>query len=271
MRTLLEKLEAGEFQSAIVTLDFSKDPEKGPYARLRDAQRLRAVIDRMVVIDFAKISDDPDGTRFRFPPDAVSQPIVIERLDSGYWKFSAETVDRIDEMYELYRDKPQLNIPQDEREWYARELILGNETWRVIFLFSSIFLSLAIGNVFRSGLRWREARLRAKERELAAIALMTLAKTIVPIVFLVGLHIGIRCAGARTSSRDICLGDDSNYLHFGDRVHHVSAGRCCRRAVATTCRSNRQHTERHAGADRRHLLAPDNYCVGGFGGHDRVK
>ena len=63
-----------------MTLDFSKDPDKGPYARLRDAQRLRAVIDRMAVIDYAKISDDPDGSRFRFPPDAVSQPIVIERL-----------------------------------------------------------------------------------------------------------------------------------------------------------------------------------------------
>ena len=98
MRTLLDSLETGEFQMAIMTLDFSKTPEKGPYARLRDAQRLKAVLDRMAVVDYSKISDDPDGARFRFPPGEVSQPVVIEKLGSGYWKFSAQTVDRIDEM-----------------------------------------------------------------------------------------------------------------------------------------------------------------------------
>lgn len=192
LRTLMNSLDAGEFQTSIETLDFSKTPEKGPYAQLRDAQHLRAIIDRMAAIDYAQISDDPDGPSFRFPPDSVSQPIVIEKLESGHWNFSAETVDRIDEMYERFRDRPVLNVAEQDREWYNRELFLGNETWRVMFLFGAIFTSLAIGHVLRSALRWREARLRAKNRELSAISLMTLSKTVVPITFLIGLNVGIR-------------------------------------------------------------------------------
>ncbi len=191
MRTLLDSLETGEFQMAIMTLDFSKTPEKGPYARLRDAQRLKAVLDRMAVVDYSKISDDPDGARFRFPPGEVSQPVVIEKLGSGYWKFSAQTVDRIDEMYDQYRQRPLLNVSQEQREWHNRELFLGNETWRIIFLFVSIFTSIVIGQALRATLRWREGRLRAKKRELAAISVMTLGKTVLPITFLIGLNIGI--------------------------------------------------------------------------------
>ncbi len=150
----------------------------------------------MAVIDYASISDDPDGPPFRFPPEVVNQPIVIARGESGVWQFTAETVANIDALHDIYIDKPVLNLAEEERPWYDREVVSGNELWRILLLFSSIFASLVIGQIARSVAHWRAAVLEKRKRHLRSVALTTVAKTVVGLCFLVGLNLGVRAPAA---------------------------------------------------------------------------
>ncbi len=195
MRTLFNSFEIKDYSSAVSTLDFSEmqktNPELSPYVKLSVARRLRETIERLAFVDYSKISDDPMGPAFRFPPDQINQPVEIMRLESGVWKFTTDTVDRIDALYEVYKDKPILNLPEEERHWYMRELVLGNETWRIIALFGAIFLSLLIGQVLRGLFRWR-SNIHERCGHLARSAVYrTLAKAAVGLLFLVGLRAGI--------------------------------------------------------------------------------
>jgi hypothetical protein len=79
MRTLMDVLgqeNYQEYDQVVALLDCSQiDPEPGRYAKLGLARHLKEVIDRMELIDYSQISDDPQGTglllshRIREPTD----------------------------------------------------------------------------------------------------------------------------------------------------------------------------------------------------------
>jgi MscS family membrane protein len=196
MRTLFDSLREQDYSTAVSTLDFAEleesKPNMGPYTRLEYARQLKYIIDRLAYVDYADISDDPQGPPFRFPPGEASQPIEISRGELGIWQFSADTVSRIGALYEVFQNKPVLNIAEEDRSWYAREVVEGNELWRVLALFLSIFLSLVLGQLLRFLVRWRATVLEKRDRSLTAVVYRTIGKTVVGICFLTGLDIGVR-------------------------------------------------------------------------------
>ena len=195
MNTLYDSFASNDYEAAVTALDFSRledgSQELSPWTKLGYARRLKEVLDRLAPIDYAEISDDPRGPTFHFPPVAVNQPIQIARGVDGGWRFSANTVARIDALHKLYRDKPIVNLPQEAKPWYDRELLLGNETWRIVALFGSIFACLLIGQILRGVLRWRVSVLERRQYHLRAAVLKTMATTVVGIFFLIGLRAGI--------------------------------------------------------------------------------
>ena len=62
----------------------------------------------MAWVDYAKIPNRPDSSAYTFPTDAVEQPVIIARAENGTWHFSADTVARIDVLYEAWKDKPRI-------------------------------------------------------------------------------------------------------------------------------------------------------------------
>ncbi len=195
MRTFFDAMQAKDYPSVVATLDFSKiektDPDLGSYAKLEYARRLKEVIERMANVNYAEINDDPNGPSFRFPVDAVNQPIVISRGESGAWRFSAETVDRIDSLHEVYRGRKVLFITGAQRPWYMREFVLGNEVWRILVLFAAIFLSILAGQGIRYFAQRRAEVLKKRDRVLSSLAYETVAKTARGVTLMIGLALGI--------------------------------------------------------------------------------
>ena len=192
MRTLMDVLNEAEskrYHFVVDSLDFSKfDPEPGPYGKLGVARDLKDVIDRMQAIDYSQISDDPEGPPFYFPLDSENQPIRISRGEDGVWRFSADTVAQVDNLHKIYRDRPVLNLPDAQKRWYQRELVLGNETWRILALFVVIFLALLVGQVVRTIMRVWADRLEKRERMVISVVARTIGKTAVPILLLTALY-----------------------------------------------------------------------------------
>ena len=192
MRTLMDVInetDSKKYHMVVETLDFSQiDPEPGPYTKLGVARKLKDVIDRMQVIDYSQISDDPEAPTFRFPIESENQPIRISRGEDGIWRFSADTVAQVDSLYEIYRDRPVVNLPEAEKPWYERELLLGNETWRILALFIVIFLALLVGQVVRTIMRIWANRLERRGRLVISVVARTIGKTVVPILLLAALY-----------------------------------------------------------------------------------
>jgi MscS family membrane protein len=190
MRTLVTAVEEDRRADAVGTLDFSgMDPQPPPLKRFDYAEQLKAVIDRLAIVDYATISDDPEGPTFRFPPDDVYQPVEIVRLKDGSWRFSAETVTRIPALHEVYGQRDPL---EQSKPWYRQELVLMNEVWRILFLITSIMCGLILGQAFRLVLIRAAKRLDRQGREVFSVTLQTLSKTALPVFLILGLHAGIR-------------------------------------------------------------------------------
>ena len=192
MRTLMDVLNEADskrYHLVVDSLDFSRvDPEPGPYAKLGVARMLKDVIDRMQEIDYSQISDDPEAPPFYFPPDSENQPIRISRDEDGVWRFSADTIAQVENLHEIYRDRPVLNLPETEKSWYQRELVLGNETWRILALFIVIFLALLGGQIVRTIMRvWANGAERRGRMGVAVVA-RTIGKTAVPTLMLTALY-----------------------------------------------------------------------------------
>lgn len=193
MRTLMDVLEQENYQEydqVVALLDSSQiEPEPGRYAKLGLARHLKEVIDRMELIDYSQISDDPQGPAFFFPIESETQPIKISRGEDGIWRFSADTVAQIENLHQIYKDRPIVNIPESEKPWYDRELLLGNETWRILALFIAIFTALLAGQIIRTIMRIWAAGLERRERAIVAVGARTIGKTAVPIFLLIALNV----------------------------------------------------------------------------------
>lgn len=110
MRTFLGAGKRGEWANAAKSLDFSQMPEDiSPTRKEELAFRLKDVIDRMALVPVDDISPDPNAdATYEFPPNLKPPPIVLARSDDGNWRFTPETVGRIDALYEQYRNRPRV-------------------------------------------------------------------------------------------------------------------------------------------------------------------
>ena len=113
--TIRTFLQAKNLDDAAECLDLSHltatseaKKTKGPNL----ASQLKNIIDHLVFVQYEQISDDPD---FKTTYNLAAQPIddwekrehasniEITRSEDGLWRFSSETVDRLDDLYEQTR------------------------------------------------------------------------------------------------------------------------------------------------------------------------
>jgi len=107
MRTFLEAMvdaasgQTGRLADAVACLDLSDLPIAGREDAGEElAIKLKEVIDRIRFVVFDDLPDDPRGPPYIFDRDATTGiPIVVAPDERGEWRFSRETVARIDDLY----------------------------------------------------------------------------------------------------------------------------------------------------------------------------
>lgn len=134
MRTLLATVNDNRLDEAADCLTLTgqtltEDARTSAGGRL--AFKLKETIDRMVRVELSRIPDEPDSDQpYRLAYQAAglndqdiadAGSIVIDRGKDGLWRFSAETVARIDDLYERWqsREKVQLAALNKSREPFS--------------------------------------------------------------------------------------------------------------------------------------------------------
>ena len=190
MQTFLTATNDKNYALASRTMDFSllaKSPSDEQQRNL--AWKLKNVIDRMQWVDYQKIPSSPDAEPFLFPVDAKSQPIVIARGTDGSWRFTRETVARIDAMYDQWKDKPKVAeslLPS----WSKKLLVAGNEVWRIMLLFGAILASLVVARLVRRAMQ-HSSNLLNQRRPVVASFINSLGKSLVSLVLWLGVWVSL--------------------------------------------------------------------------------
>ncbi|MCH2129831.1 MAG: mechanosensitive ion channel family protein [Pirellulaceae bacterium] len=188
MRTFLVHVNKDDLTAATACLDFSQETLSNAEQE-QLANQLKAIMDRMAWVDFAKIPDHHSGSAYKFPPNADDQPIVINQMGDGTWRFTAETVTRIGQLYEAYKDQPR--IVTEKPPWYRQMTPIGSEIWRIAALFLSILLSWIVGRVIRWLLLRTGKTMEQRGRQYATVLSEALSRASVPLLLVVGLQIGL--------------------------------------------------------------------------------
>jgi MscS family membrane protein len=190
MRTFITAIEKDDYFTAAGAVDMSQLPESvTAMEKVTRMRRLKDVIDRLAFVDYAAISDDPEGATFRFPPGEVNQPIVIARGEDGVWRVTAETVDKVPTMYEAVKNQPVIKQPTS---WYTRKLLLDNEVWRILALVGSIFIGLVLGQLCRYVMIKVGQFFERRKRPVVAVTCATIGRFSAPAIFLMGLGGGLQ-------------------------------------------------------------------------------
>ncbi|MFW6067889.1 MAG: mechanosensitive ion channel family protein [Myxococcota bacterium] len=154
----------GDYLRAAYVLDLRGVPraeqaERGP----RLAERLKAVLDRALWLEMAKISDEPEGdakdggTRTevlgRIPLEKREVPIELSRMTlrdgTDGWVFSRQTVDRIDALYQRYG--PHW-IAERLPPVFSRVQLAEVHLWQWLGLLVAVLLAWGLGLAVGSGL-----------------------------------------------------------------------------------------------------------------------
>lgn len=191
MQTFLTATNDKNYALASRAMDFSLLPKAPSDEQQRNlAWKLKNVIDRMQWVDYQKIPSSPDAEPFLFPVDAKSQPIVIARGTDGSWRFTRETVARVDSaLYDQWKDKPKVAeslLPS----WSQKLLVAGNEVWRIALLFGAILASLVVARLVRRCMQYSSSRFE-KRRPVVATFINSLGKSLVSLVLWLGVWVSL--------------------------------------------------------------------------------
>lgn len=145
---------------AAACLDLS---EINPLVREEEGRRLaiklKAVFDRLELIDYEKIPNDPEATEpWVFPRE---ERIVISKAESGAWLFDRSTVAAIEELYTEYEDAPVVRGVADSGElllpgmWLRSQMppaLRGRafllENWQWLALLILAFVGVIVDRLF---------------------------------------------------------------------------------------------------------------------------
>lgn len=195
MRTFLDASEAfiekqveASFTQAAECLDWSGS-SYSVEERQDLVRHLKGIIDRIGWVDLATISADPDAEPYHFPDDLADAPIEIAQGTDGAWRFTSGTVARLESLWQEWKDKPVL---VSGTPWYRAIKIGDHPIWRIGALFLSILVGWIAGRVLRWLLGSGAATLDKRERIYVACALRSLARAVVPLALIVGLHLGLK-------------------------------------------------------------------------------
>ena len=150
----LKAAAAKDFRRAALYLDLSDLPESERRGGRIYAQRLSVVLDRAAAIDPEQISDAPEGKiKDGLPPDFErvasiaardgAHEILLQRAteqDIRVWKFSAATVDEIQDLFDSYGHGPLVELLPAFMFKYS---FLGLELWQWIGL--AVWIAVAAG------------------------------------------------------------------------------------------------------------------------------
>jgi MscS family membrane protein len=195
MRTFLrasnEFLENGDddsFQRAAQCLDWPTGESHSDDEKKELIRRLKGIIDRMILVDVRKISDESNAETYLFPPGGDEQPIEIGRSIDGAWRFTSETVGKIDSLWEAWKDKPLIvkSVP-----WYRSFEIAGNAVWRIVALFAALLIAWIVGRVLRFLLKSSASSLDKRGRQFSAVGMQALARAVVLVALVIGLNVGL--------------------------------------------------------------------------------
>lgn len=174
-----------ELKRTAACFDFSMvNPQPNDEVKYEYAEKLVEIINRVAEVDFTKVSDETEGSRYLWPPDAEKQPVVIERGEDGAWRFAAYMTARLKNTFKAYEEKP-IVIP-----WYKR-MVFGNELWEFTKIFLALLVAWIIGRIVKSTLERSGASLEKRNREYSSTMFHSLAKAAVPAALVCGLSIGM--------------------------------------------------------------------------------
>ncbi|MCS6969448.1 MAG: mechanosensitive ion channel family protein, partial [Planctomycetes bacterium] len=146
---------------AVRCLDLSQTNPVGREALGREAAKhLKEVIDRVIIIEYDKVPDDPGGKRWRLR----HTEIVIHRVEqgdrAGEHLFSPDTVARASEFYQRVRDLPLLpgTLGGGIRPpWHDRYIphglkgeVFGVAYWQWIVMTVLIFVGLVVRHIVKA-------------------------------------------------------------------------------------------------------------------------
>lgn len=169
----MERTRAEGYQEAIATFDMSRVERalRREIGRERAAM-LRFIIDRYKIVDLVGIPNDPHGPPYIFLTHSAGRVILekVKTTDSNVeaWKFSAQTVESLPDLYDAFRNKPvvagvltDVDIPLSVRlrdymqtnfpSMLRQSLLLEN--WQWLGIFCVIFLGLGLSKVLVHFLR----------------------------------------------------------------------------------------------------------------------
>ena len=162
MRTYLEALAEGDIDRATSTLDLSRLGLTERLQRVRGREiaiELKDAVDRVRLVDYDEIPDDPRGEAYVFwrGRDGL---IEIARGDDGAWRFSARTIETLDrtraELAHRETVEGAVEAPQTRAQWLRDQMptyLTGPgfilEHWQWLALLALVVLGVAIDLISR--------------------------------------------------------------------------------------------------------------------------
>ncbi len=129
MRTFLVAMSEREWDRAIATFDLRHEnlPKDVLAIRGREvAAQLKAVMDRVAYVRYEEIPEEM-GDRSRYVWRTVEgNPVALERIDTGEWLFSRETIERLPDLLRSVEDSGVVEgveeAPQTIAMWLREEM-----------------------------------------------------------------------------------------------------------------------------------------------------
>ncbi|MEC7501234.1 MAG: mechanosensitive ion channel family protein [Planctomycetota bacterium] len=164
----------GNPENAALTLNLSEKPLNiRSTVGIHDAYQLKDVIDRMVYVQYYQVPDDSESkTPFRLSQITTKLTgadeddaalIEIAPDETGYWRFTDDTVSVIGDLYQRWKDRPTIGpgiIPTDAPIWTPtgfeklfphqltnQHFLLADYQW--LCLFALIFIGFILDRVTR--------------------------------------------------------------------------------------------------------------------------
>ncbi len=207
METFITAVNDDRLEEAALCLDLAEVTitEQAKQLKSREyAYRLKEVIDRMVRVDYDEVTarQDPDLFRLNYIVSGMEDKdltdaglIRIGRGRDGLWRFTAETVGVIDELYDRWRERPKqelLNTSRARRPpaiWLADQFpnhqrtrfLIPDYQWICLALlifvgFAADLLTRGVLNVLtRAWFRYRGAELPPQRRLWKPVGLLVQA------------------------------------------------------------------------------------------------
>lgn len=163
----MDRARADGYQDAIDTFDMSRVERalRREIGRERVAM-LRFIMDRYKIVDLVEVPNDPQGPPYIFLTHSAGRVILekVKNPDSNIesWKFSAQTVESLPDLYDAFRMKSvvagvqtKVDIPMSVR---LRDYMQANfpsmlrqslllENWQWLGIFCVIFLGLGVSKI----------------------------------------------------------------------------------------------------------------------------